>query len=159
MAGQGKRLAKPGYPYARLKGMRELLDIIESEKTWRPSVIDVRTVKAHGISPKKESLVLGTLRFLGVITEAGTPTNEFEKLKADLATTLGRLVRRAYSPVFDTIPLGRMNQTTLVNFFAASGYSRDTAEYQAILFVWLCEQAEIRLPSVKSSFHRSRFDG
>jgi hypothetical protein len=42
-----------------------------------------------------------------------------------------------------------------VNFF---GTTPETAEYQAKLFVWLCEQAGIELPNVEKRFHRSRFD-
>lgn len=66
-----------------------------------------------------------------------------------------RLVLEKYKELFALIPIQFINQSHLVKFF---GLTADTSEYQAKLFVWLCEQAGIELPNVEKQFQRSRHD-
>src|SRR5687768_7791709 len=93
--------------------------------------------------------------FLGVIDNAGVPTEEFDNLKKDYQPTLRRLVQEKYSELLSFFPLAKINQARLVSYF---GQPVETAEYQAKFFVWLCEQAGIELPNVEKKFHRARFD-
>ncbi len=149
---------KPGssikYPSARLKGMQEFIEFAR-EPNWKPPCIDISLLKKLGMAKGKEGLVIQALRFLGVIDEVGTPTDEFDNLKTDYQKTLKRLIQVKYADLLTLIPLSKANQMRLVNYF---GNPVETAEYQAKLFVWLCEQAGIELPNVEKHFHRARFD-
>ena len=68
---------------------------------------------------------------------------------------MNRLVRAGYADLFSLIPPRLATQSRLLTFF---GKPVETAEYQAKLFAWLCEQAGIELPNVEQNFHRARFD-
>ena len=146
------------YPDARLKAIDDFWDLLKNETDWKPSRVEVNTFKTLGIARKKERNIVFALVFLDVLDKDGAPTVEFQNLRVDIQNTLSRLMRKSYAKVFETIPANRMNQSTLVNFFAVQGYSEDTAEYQAKLFVKLCKDANINLPNVESSFQRARFN-
>jgi len=130
------------YPSARLKAMQEFMEFTR-DPNWRPALIDISLFKKLGMAKGKEVLVIQTLRFLGVIDYAGIPTNEFDNLKRDYQATLKHLVQEKYSDLLSSIPLGKANQIQLINYF---GTPFDTAEYQAKLFIWFCEQSGIALP-------------
>jgi len=142
------------YPYARLKGINEFMLFVR-EPDWKPTRIDRVLLKKLAIAKGKEYEMVRALIFLGILDENGVPTIVFNELKSDYQTTLKRIVYDKYAEVFNLIPPRMANQQRLVNFF---GTSPDTAEYQAKLFVWLCEQAGIDLPIMEKRFHRSRFD-
>lgn len=145
------------YPDARLKGMRALFELMKVEKDWRPDIVNAATLSTLGVAPSKESNVVSALKFLGILDDAGRPSNEFDSLRTDFEGSLARLVKRSYSRLFKTIPTNRMTQQTLVKFFMQNGYAEDTAEYQGMLFVGLCNDSGLRLPNVEESFKRSRF--
>jgi formylglycine-generating enzyme required for sulfatase activity len=130
------------YPLARLKGMQEFMEFTR-DANWEPSLIDISLLKKLGIAKGKEGLVIQALRFLRIIDDAGIPTNEFDNLKRDYQATLKHLVQESYSELLSSIPLSKANQIRLVSYF---GNPVDTAEYQAKLFVWFCEQSGIALP-------------
>ena len=142
------------FPSPRLKGMQEFMDYVQ-DPVWKPSPIDVSLLKKMGNSKGKEDLAIKALRFLGIIDNAGVPTQEFDKLKKDYQPTLRRLVQEKYSELLSLFPVSKINRTRLVSYF---GEPVETAEYQAKFFVWLCEQAGIELPKVEKKFHRARFD-
>jgi hypothetical protein len=142
------------YPYARLTGMKEFTTFIQ-EPGWRPTKIDVSLMRKLAIARGKEHEAINTMLFLGIIDESGAPTATFNELKSEYQATLSRIVHEKYADLFSLIPPRMVNQQRLVNFFETTP---ETAEYQAKLFVWLCEQADIQLPNVEKRFHRSRFD-
>jgi hypothetical protein len=146
--------AKNIYPYARLTGMKEFMAFV-CEPNWKPTKIDVNLLKKLAIARGKEYEAIKALHFLGIVDETGSPTAVFDELKLDYPTTLRRIIYEKYADLFNLIPTRMANQKRLVNFFETA---QDTAEYQAKLFVWLCEQAGIELPNVEKRFHRSRFD-
>lgn len=145
---------KVAYPYARLKGLEEFMAFLQAPE-WKPSKIDAALLKKLDVAKSKERETVHALEFLGIVNDDGAPTQEFDQLKADYRTTLRRLVLDKYRDLFDLIPPALVNQTRLVRFF---GLSADTAEYQAKLFAWFCEQAGIDLPNLEKHFHRARFD-
>jgi len=145
------------YPSARLTGMTGFMEYAP-QPGWPPSKVDINLLKRIGVGKGKEGLVVYTLRFLGMIDEAGMPTPEFDKLKKDYQSTLKRLIQEKYAELLSVIPPNLANQKRLVSFFCSSGAPEETAEYQAKLFVWLCQQAGIDLPGVENRFHRARFD-
>ena len=142
------------YPYARLKGMTDFMTFVQ-EPNWKPTTINSDLLKKLGMAKGKESEAINALKFLGVIAGDGTPTDEFDNLKQDYQGTMKRLVEEKYAELFSLIPARLANQDRLVKFF---GTAVDTAEYQAKLFAWFCEQAGIELPNVDKHFHRARFD-
>jgi len=151
-----KRKNKPKYPYARPKSMEQIFNLILNEEEWSPRAILVSTLKTLNMAPSKESEAIGCLKFLGIINEDGEPTDVFTRLRGDFVPTLRERVLYGYDQLFDQIPRGMINQTTLVNFFKEQGYVEDTAEYQGSLFVYLCKKSRIDLPNAEESFSRAR---
>lgn len=149
--------SKTQYPYARPSALEEIFRLIKEEQTWNPSSINVSTLKTLGIAPSKETLVIQSLKFLGVLDEDAIPTGVFKDLRKEFAVTLERQIIQVYKSVFDQIPLSRISQETLVKFFMNNGYIEDTAEYQGALFVYFCRNAGIELPNASLSFTRARF--
>jgi hypothetical protein len=143
------------YPYARLTGMTQFMDCLRNEPEWKPDVINADLLRTLDIAKGKESEAVYALKFLGIITDDGTPTEEFDNLRQDYTGTMNRLVREKYKELFNRIPISMINQSRLVKFF---GSSVETAEYRAKLFGWFCEQAGIELPNLEKEFHRARFD-
>ncbi len=145
------------YPDARVKAMDEFWELLRNEPDWSPGHIDANTLRTLGIARSKEPNAVFALEFLGIIGKDGVPSEEFQNLREDFQGTLGRLVRAAYALLLETIPLSRITQKTLVSFFMVRGYSEETAEYQAKLFVKLAKDAAISLPNVEERFSRARF--
>ncbi len=142
------------YPNSRLKGLGEFMLFLQ-EPAWKPSLINIDLFKRLNLAKGKEGEAVYTLKFLGIISPDGNPTEEFDNLKKNYQGTLRRLVQEKYAELFSLIPPKLANQARLVKFF---GDPVETAEYQAKLFVWLCNQAGIELPNVEEHFHRARFD-
>jgi hypothetical protein len=145
------------YPDARLKGLRGFFELVRDEPTWKPDPITIDVFKALEVARGKESNAIFALKFLGILDAKGSPNTDFDNLRRDYQPTLCRLVRTSYAKLFQTIPIGRINQRSLVSFFMTQGYAEDTAEYQAMLFVDLCREAQILLPNAEASFKRARF--
>ena len=142
------------YPYARVKAMTNFMEFIR-EPNWKPGKIDIELLKRLGMAKGKEREAIRALTFLELIDKDDVPTHEFDNLKQDYQGTLKRLVEEKYAELFSLIPARLANQERLVKFF---GTSVDTAEYQAKLFVWFCNQSGTELPNVEEHFHRARFD-
>jgi len=142
------------YPSARLKGMQEFMEFVR-EPSWKPSELDIKLFKKLGMAKGREGSAIQTLRFMGIVDDDGAPTIEFDNLKKNYQPTLKRLVQEKYSDLLNLLPLSKANQLRLVSYF---GDPVETAEYQAKLFVWFCEQSGIELPNVEKKFHRARFD-
>jgi hypothetical protein len=143
------------FPSPRLKGMKEFMEDYVKDPIWRQSPINVPLLVKMGNSKGKEALTVKALHFLGIIDNAGLPTEEFDNLKKDYQPTLRRLVQEKYSELLSLFPPAKINRDKLVSYF---GKPVETAEYQGKFFVWLCEQAGIELPNVEKKFHRARFD-
>ena len=149
-----KVLDQVKYPSSRLKGIGEFMTFIQ-EPSWKPATVDIALMRKLNMAKGKEGEAVYALKFLGVIDGEGQPTSEFDNLKRDYQGTMKRLVEEKYSELFSLLPAKLVNQVRLVKFF---GGSIETAEYQAKIFVWFCEQAGIDLPNVEKHFHRARFD-
>ena len=143
------------FPSPRLKGMQEFMHDYVQDPTWKQSPITASLLKRMGNSKGKEALTVKALHFLGIIDNAGVPTEEFDNLKKDYQPTLRRLVQEKYSELLSLFPPAKIDQPRLVSYF---GKPEETAEYQGMFFVWLCRQAGIELPNAPSNFHRARFD-
>lgn len=138
------------YPSARLTGVSRFMEFLR-KPGWKPDLIDVNVLKRLGIAPSKESETVHALKFLGIIADDGTPTEEFDNLQSDYTGTMKRLVPEKYRELFKLLPADMITRDSLVLFF---GMATDTSEYQAKLFAWFCEQAGIELPNLEKRFHR-----
>jgi len=143
------------YPYARLTGMTRFMEILRTDPEWKPEVVNINLLETLRIAPSKERETVYALKFLGIIGDDDAPTEEFDNLKQDYQGTMKRLVSESYRELFKQIPPSLVTEDSLVRFF---GMAPDTSEYQAKLFAWLCEQADIDFPNLEKNFHRSRFD-
>ena len=142
------------YPYARPKGMTEFMEFAR-DPDWTPNTINAELLTKLSVAKGKEREAIHSLKFLGIISADGTPTDEFSNLKTDYQGTMKRLVLDKYAELLSLLPARLVNQDRLVKFF---GKSADTSEYQGKLFAWFCEQAGIELPNLEKHFHRSRRD-
>jgi hypothetical protein len=146
---------KRKYPDTRIKAIQDIINLIREEKDWKPEKITISMLKILNIAPSKESNTIFCLKFLGIIDDKGFPTNEFDNLRNNFKETLSKLVKISYSHLLEIIPPSRINQDTLLSFFTTAGYSVDTSEYQAKLFVELCNFAEIKFPNVEGTITRA----
>ena len=142
-----------------------------------PTKVDASTLKRLGIAPNNESVVLGVLRFLGLIDEDGAriETGKELFLKHDdeqFAKTLEEHVRSAYRELFDLRgdEAWRLDRSTLIGFFrAADETSSLTANRQAIAFETLAalsghrqvtapktRRSEVKETTAKNSLSTSR---
>lgn len=144
------------YPSARMLAMSQIMEAIRSPD-WNPLRIDVALIETLNVARSKESEAVKTLRFLDLIDEQGVPSEEFQALRHDYQPTLNRIVRENYAPILQQIPSKLITQQSVVKFFMRAGYVEDTAEYQGMLFGWLCREAGIDLPNLPTSFTRARF--
>jgi hypothetical protein len=145
---------KTKYPCSRLKGLKDF-SAFAQEPGWKPAKINIALFKKLDLAKGKEGEAVYALRFLGLIDSVGTPTTEFDQLKQKYKGTMNRLVQEKYAELFSLLPPRMINQSRLVKYF---GLPVETAEYQAKLLVWFCEQAGIDLPNVEPKFHRARSD-
>jgi hypothetical protein len=136
------------YPMARIRGMQQFMEFTR-EPHWKPSLVDVSLLKKLGMATSKEREVIQTLRFLGVINNAGIPTKEFGNLQRDYRGTMKRLVQEQYQDLFKLLPVNQINQSNLVKFF---GPSVEASEYRAKLFIWLCKQGGIELSNLDKRY-------
>lgn len=143
------------YPYARPKAMAKLMASIQDG--WKPTKVDLDLIATLAIAPSKEREALYALKFIGAIDAAGATTAIWDQLKQDYQNALQRVVRERYASLFEQIPLKLIVQESVVNFFMKTGTVKDTAEYQGMLFGWLCREAGIDLPNMPKDFHRARF--
>ena len=145
------------YPYARVKHIQQFFEVLLDEKDWRPDPLDKKVFETLDLAPSKESVLVGALKFIGIIDLDGSPTKEFDELRSNFKPTLKRLVLASYKNLFSTVPRKLIKQKTLVTFFMQQGFSKDTAEYAGKLFVSLCRDAGIELPNAPEKFARARY--
>src|SRR5687768_10959767 len=108
------------YPYARLTGMTQFMSCLRADPGWKPDVVNVDALKTLEIAKGKEHEAVSALKFLGIIADDGTPTDEFDNLKQDYQGTMKKLVLEKYKELFKLIPASMINQSRLVKFFGLS---------------------------------------
>src|SRR5688500_7361972 len=83
------------YPYARLTGVTQFMNFVR-EQDWKPDVVNVELLKRLDIAPSKERETVYALKFLGLIADDGTPTEEFDNLKQDYKGSMKKMVLEKY---------------------------------------------------------------
>lgn len=62
------------------------------EPEWKPNSVNVDLLKTLDIAKGKEREAVQALKFLEIIAEDGTPTDQFNNLKQDYTGTMKNLV-------------------------------------------------------------------
>lgn len=125
-----------------------------------PTKIDEDFLRANRIAPGNEYKVVGALKFLGLIDEAGRPTQKSQPLKTRGATytlALQEVVRTAYKDLFAYLTPEEASQEELYNYFITRmGIGREMAIKTTRFFVALCRLAEIPLPAASTRARRQK---
>lgn len=142
-------------PYGPTRGMIEGLQLIQR---LSPTKIDENFLRANRVAPGNEYKVVGALKFLGLIDEAGRPTQKSQLLKTRGATytlALQEVLRTAYRDLFAYLSPEQATREQLYNYFVTrTGIGREMAIKATRFFVALCRLAEIPLPAVSSRAKR-----
>lgn len=144
-----KRIAAP---YLAFKTFTNFL--AGFKQSGLPGRID-RTVMA-GQSGATQSALMQTLKFLQLIKEDGTPTDQLSSLVADgesQPSHYASLAKKYYSFVFDSgIDVERATEGQLKEVFEkATGFTGETVRKAMTFFVQLAEKGTIKLsPHLKS---------
>lgn len=131
-------------PYAPAASVIDTLQRLRKRNL--PESIDTSYLIAAGMSKEVAGRVLTTFRFLGLMDDAGTPTDALRSLARstdeDYKTLLEGIVMAAYSEVFTVVHPGDTNQDQIVNAFRR--YEPGSQHYRmAVLFLALCKEAGI----------------
>jgi hypothetical protein len=114
--------------------------------------VDEELLKANGIAPGNEYKVVGALRFLGLVDQAGNTTEQCRILKTRGPTlTLGlqEMVRQAYQDLFEAMDASEATRDRIYNFFVREhGLGAEMANKATRFFIDLCRWAEIGIASL-----------
>jgi hypothetical protein len=123
-----------------------------------PTKIDENLLRTNRVAPGNEYKVVGALKFLGLIDEAGRLTQKSQLLKTRGATytlALQEVIRTAYKDLFIHLPPEEATREQLYNYFITrTGIGREMAIKTTRFFVALCRLAEIPLPAGSSRAKR-----
>jgi len=114
------------HPYVS-SGAGAITKAVEQFRKSIPSTVDAATLKKLGIAPNNESYLIGTFRFIGLVSEAGAPTDIFRKvftLHDDSAfqKEFSALIETAYKDLFDLHgdAAWELSSDQLITFFRQS---------------------------------------
>ena len=129
--------------YASAKVLSEFFDHIRYVRT--PDTVDSGLLQDYGFSQPSSFALQSTLKFLGVIDDAGKPMPAFRELQTggdEFRDALRPVVEQAYAELFGRLDVSRDSKDKIISFFARN-YSPATAERAARLFLDLCGEAGI----------------
>src|SRR3989304_1383343 len=131
-------------PYGPARGMLEGLRLLQ--KTT-PARVDAAFLRTHNIAPGNEYKVVGSLRFLGLVDEEGSPTDTSRLLKTrGPAQTQGlqQIVRAAYGELLSSMDLAQATKEEIYNhFITEAGVGPEMAAKTTRFFIDLCLEAGI----------------
>lgn len=138
------RPPKTSPPYANPGVIDAFFERIPTLKD--PGTVDAEWAKAHEIDPKQPTSVPAVLRWLGVTD------NSYKTLDAKLwdnlrlpdtrAATLDRLVREAYSKIFDAVDIEQADRKSIQAVFVRA-YALGNPRRNVSCFLALCSHAGI----------------
>jgi hypothetical protein len=133
-------------PYGPTSGTVQALQLL---RKITPSKIDGDFLRANKIAPGNEYKVVGALRYLGLIDEAGRPTEKSRLLKtmgSTFTSALQEIIRNAYQGLFHFLNVEKATQTDIYNYFVTeAGLGAEMATKASRFFISLCRMAEIKL--------------
>ena len=118
------------HPYVSSPG--NLIKVINHFRKSFPSNITANTLKQLGFAPKNESYILNILRYLGLIDQSGTKTEQASKVfslhdDATFSKEFDKLVKKAYVDLFNLYGDNAfgLDKTALITFFRQSNETTD----------------------------------
>lgn len=139
----GDQTTIPTPPYATVGKVSEMFDLLNSRSF--PS-INPSDLQNRGFSAPDAFQVVATLKFLGLLNEDNTKTEQLPKIQQrgdKKAIALREIVTNSYRLLFSVIPeANKLTRDELHNeFMAIYKVSTRVARSAAPLFIWLCKQA------------------
>lgn len=122
-----KKLTEGGCPpYVAYSQWQKFLDGLAS---FFPSRIDANYFKDARISGSNRSMLKGTVLFLGLVSDNGTPKEDLRQLVNATAEArpkiLEGIVRRAYAPLFANLDLAHSSRGQIREYFDSEGVKGD----------------------------------
>lgn len=93
------------FPYSMSVGrMQDFLKEIPTMKV--PDKLIVKSLEERGLKSTNDRTIIPTFKFLGLIDDAGIPTEKWRALRDQekYSVVMAQIVREAYSGLFDTYP-------------------------------------------------------
>jgi hypothetical protein len=129
-------------PYSSARAIDSFFDKMKT--IGDPGTVNARWAKTYGFEPSLAASIPTTLRWLGVINEAGTTTGIWNSLRPPTtrAEVLDPLVRKAYHEIFDAIEVETANRELLEATFIHAYETGDLGR-PLTCFLSLCRHANI----------------
>lgn len=136
----------PGY--ASSKAFERFLDRIRNRNA--PSHFDLSLLLDFGVPRGATGPLLSSLKWIGVIDDAGTPTSQFALLQTSLEdefkTNLQSIVKQAYDEAFERLNVEEDSRELIQAYFGRN-YSFSLASKMTNFFLYLCERSGIERKS------------
>lgn len=133
-------------PYGPTEGMLQGLALMQR---LSPTKVDAKFLKANKVAPGNEYKVIGALRFLGIVDDAGKPTDKSRMLKTrgpSYQLAIQEILRTAYSDLFDHINLKSATRDQIHNYFITKlGLGVEMSAKATRFFLGLCLLSEMPL--------------
>lgn len=136
----------PKVPYTSVSDVEAFFERVENiGEPKPPKKVDSAWVGSYQFQTAHRSAIPSMLRWLGVIDDAGESTGIWNDLRVDAKRqeTLKRLVKEAYSAVFDSITVENASDRDLRGAFV-SAYGIGVPRRHINCFLALCHQARIK---------------
>jgi hypothetical protein len=137
------KAAKP--PYTSVSDVDAFFDRVQTiAEPKPPKKVDSGWVGSYGFETAHPSAIPSMLRWLGVVDESFESTGVWNDLRVDgtRQTTLARLVREAYKPIFDAVEVDQASTRDLRGAFV-SAYEIGDPGRHIKCFLALCKQAGV----------------
>jgi Family of unknown function (DUF5343) len=141
-------------PYASYRGLLAHIEELRTSDSHLPDVIDRSLLRKK--SGSEQSALIATYKWLGLIDEAGAPTDDFHQLfrakgDEDRQPILDRLVKRSYAFVSDgTINLRNATSSQMTERFRQYGLTGSTIGKAISFFLSIAKDAGIQVsPHIK----------
>ncbi len=140
----GKRVAPP---YASWAQVKSFLDTI---KALNPKVIDADYLRKNQMGGKDPSVLLTTIKFLGLVDERGNCKDKLDSIKVkgqeQYQQALHSIVRESYANLFEAVDVEQAGGDLIYNQMrSVYGCSTRIARAAAPLFISLCKEASITI--------------
>lgn len=134
-------------PYGSVRKLREIFNLISTRSF---SQITIEDLVNRGFSKTDAFQTIAGLKFLKVINDDGTKTENLTKLQLrgkDRTDSLQEIIRVAYNKLFDTAPeANKLSKNELHNeFIALYKLSGRLATTAVPIFIWLCAEAGLEV--------------
>ena len=141
------------YPYSMSIGkMQSFIRAIGRDGV--PDKVVTKTLEERGYKSTNDRTILPTLRFLGLIDEAGTPTQAWQELRnrENYPRVMASLVREAYADLFKAFEdANALSDKELNNFFTANSKSPERiVQAMVSVFKMLCSLSDFESETSKA---------